>query len=182
LVNDLQEITDADRTRGKFIIEEIKLGPFLEDLVKKLMPLYQEKGISLGITMSETINLYSDRKALTKILQNLLYNAYKFTPAGKKVFIGAESIRARAHATNEHDLVEIAVTDEGIGIAAADLSFIFERFYRTDQSRNRESGGFGLGLTIVKELTEALGGKVTVSSQEGKGSRFMVQLPVKIQG
>ena len=178
LINDLQEVADADRTVRRLHIENFALVPFLEDSVKKLMPLYQEKGVSLalvkdGSKVTGDIQMSSDRKALTKILDNLLYNAYKFTSAGKRVFIGVE-YRSKISGGN---VVEISVTDEGVGIPAADLPFIFERFYRTDQSRNRESGGFGLGLTIVKELTEALGGRVTVTSEVGKGSRFTVELP-----
>ena len=72
----------------------------------------------------------------------------------------------------------IDVSDQGAGISAVDLPYIFERFYRTDRSRNRESGGFGLGLTIAKELTETLGGTISVVSELGEGSTFTIQLPL----
>ncbi len=172
LIEDLQEINQADLDLHNFKPEPLELRGFLEHLVAQRTPLFREKNLKLALAPGPPAVIRTDRAALTKILDNLLSNAYKYTPSGRVdltliVLPGA---------------VRIDVSDQGIGIAAADLPYIFERFYRTDQSRNRESGGFGLGLTIVKELVEAMAGTVTVRSVPGKGSIFTVNLPNQWRG
>jgi two-component system sensor histidine kinase BaeS len=169
LVEDLQKIALVDSAIHKFAIEPLELDKFLTEQVKKMQPLYNEKGVRLETGEFPALTLSSDRDALGKICDNLLSNALKFTPAGQSV---------RVELTRQDTSAIISVCDRGIGISAADLPFIFERFYRTDRSRNRESGGFGLGLAIVKELVEALGGTVAVTSAPGKGSVFKVKLPL----
>lgn len=171
LVEDLQAIAVTDAAVHQFKIEPVDLKDFLKELLRKIGPLYQNKGVILELEDFPQVTLQSDREALTKIINNLLSNAYKYTPSGQKVRVGVKC---------ENEFISIIVRDQGIGIPAKDLPFIFERFYRTDQSRNRESGGFGLGLTIVKELAEALGGTVEVSSQPGVGSEFTVNFTVSV--
>jgi two-component system phosphate regulon sensor histidine kinase PhoR len=95
-------------------------------------------------------------------------NAVKFNHRS-----GSVSIEWRSSA----DVVEIAVSDTGIGIPSDDLNRIFERFYRVDRARSREEGGTGLGLSIVKESLEKMGGSISVESQLGRGTRFFVRLP-----
>jgi two-component system, OmpR family, sensor histidine kinase BaeS len=168
LVNDLQAIAIADSSIQKFKQEPLALDLFLQELTKKMMPLFRNKGVVLELGDIDPVKIQSDHSALSKILDNLLTNALKYTPPGKKVYLELQ---------NTNNTAIIILKDEGIGIAEEDLPFIFERFYRTDHSRNRESGGFGLGLTIVKELVEALGGTVSVSSKLGAGSTFSVILP-----
>jgi signal transduction histidine kinase len=165
LVNDLQAIAIVDSSIQSFRQEPIALDLFLKTLIKKIASLFMNKGVHLQLGDIPSVKINSDRDALAKILDNLLANALKFTPPGKTVLVDLQ---------NSSDSVTIRVQDEGVGIAEKDLPFIFERFYRTDQSRNRDSGGFGLGLTIVKELVAALGGTVTVSSKLGEGSVFTV--------
>jgi two-component system sensor histidine kinase BaeS len=167
LVEDLQKIALVDSAIHKFAIEPLELDKFLTEQVKKMQPLFSEKGVSLETGEFPALTLSTDRDALGKICDNLLSNALKFTPAGQNV---------RVELALRDSSAIISVCDRGIGIAAADLPFIFERFYRTDRSRSRESGGFGLGLAIVKELVEALGGTVTVTSTPGNGSTFRVKL------
>jgi len=165
LVEDLQEIALADQAIHHFKYEPIALEEFLQILINKKTPLFAEKGLHLLFKSTGPVQLVSDRKSLSKIMDNLLSNAHKYTAPGGHVTI------TLSHTTEK---VHIEVTDTGIGISEVDLPYIFERFYRTDQSRNRESGGFGLGLTIVKELVEALGGTITVRSQPGQGSTFTI--------
>lgn len=168
LVNDLQEISLADRSIQRLKQESIALDTLINDVVKKINPLFTHKGVILELGNTASVKILSDRDALAKIMDNLLSNALKYTPPTKKV---------RIELKDDPESITIHIIDQGIGISEKDLPFIFERFYRTDQSRNRESGGFGLGLTIVKELVGALGGKVTVSSAIGQGSTFSVHLP-----
>ncbi|MCS6861247.1 MAG: ATP-binding protein, partial [Abditibacteriales bacterium] len=99
---------------------------------------------------------------------NLLDNALHYTPAGGAVTISA---------VEQNGFIEVAVEDTGIGIPPADLPRIFERFYRVDKARSRERGGSGLGLAIVKHIVEAHGGRVSVQSEVGKGTRFTFTLP-----
>jgi two-component system sensor histidine kinase SenX3 len=101
---------------------------------------------------------------------NLVVNAITYSPGETKVTLEARRSR---------DLVEVSVTDQGIGIAPADLDRIFERFYRADQARSRDTGGTGLGLAIVKHIAVNHGGRVDVESTVGEGSRFTLRLPVR---
>jgi signal transduction histidine kinase len=171
LVDDLQAVAIADTAIHHFQTEPIELKSFLEDLLRKMSPLFKERHIDLKLEECRPVTLALDRSALTKILQNLLANALKFTPGGKQVTVKASRLSQS---------VVIEVRDQGIGISGQDLPYIFERFYRADPSRNRESGGFGLGLTIVKELMEAMGGTVEVESVLDKGSTFTIRLPIKV--
>jgi len=114
-----------------------------------------------------------DRQRLSQILLNLLSNALRHTPAEGQV-----SITARQAGDKE---VEVAVRDTGEGIAAGALPYVFERFYRTDQVRGRDTGGSGLGLTIARSLIEAHGGRIWVESEEGMGSTFTFALPVAVE-
>jgi two-component system phosphate regulon sensor histidine kinase PhoR len=110
----------------------------------------------------------ADEEALSEILDNLIDNAVKYTPEGG-------TIHLRWH--NENGDCRIEVQDTGIGIPAADLPRIFERFYRVDKARSREVGGTGLGLSIVKHLVQAMQGSVRAESEPGHGSTFIIQLP-----
>ena len=102
-------------------------------------------------------------------VRNLLDNAVTYSPGGARVSVGVR---------RDGDLVEIAVVDEGIGIAADDQDRVFERFYRVDPARSRDTGGTGLGLSIVKHVAADHGGDVSVWSQPGRGSTFTLRLPV----
>lgn len=110
----------------------------------------------------------ADLRLLREVLQNLLDNAVQYTPSGGKVEIET--------AVGERD-VTVAVTDTGIGIPLADQERIFERFYRVDAARSREEGGTGLGLSIARHIVETLGGRLSVESEVGRGSRFSFSLP-----
>ena len=107
-----------------------------------------------------------DRARIKQVVVNLLDNAIKYTPPGGTIYLNV-------HARSGKAVLE--VVDTGMGIPAAALPHIFERFYRVDQARSRDAGGAGLGLAIVKSICAAHGGKVEVESVEGKGSRFRVE-------
>ncbi len=114
--------------------------------------------------------LYGDLQAFHEILENLLDNAVRYTSAGGRITVSA--------AVEGNEIV-ISVSDNGIGVPKVDQVRIFERFYRADAARSRESGGTGLGLSVVKHLVEAQGGRVTVESEVGNGSTFRVTLPIR---
>jgi two-component system sensor histidine kinase SenX3 len=114
------------------------------------------------------IEVFGDENLLIVALQNLISNAILYSPKGSRVGIGVTAIEG---------IVEIAVTDQGIGIAADELDRVFERFYRIDPARSRHTGGTGLGLSIVKHVVQNHGGDVRVWSQPGYGSTFTILLP-----
>jgi signal transduction histidine kinase len=106
---------------------------------------------------------------MERVLVNLLHNALKFSPAGRRVVVRAEP--------GERELV-LAVADEGPGVPRADQTRIFERFYKVDRARPRAGGGTGLGLSIARHIVEAHGGRIWVDSDEGHGATFRVALPL----
>jgi two-component system sensor histidine kinase SenX3 len=114
-----------------------------------------------------------DELQLVSAVRNLLDNAVKYSEAGSVVEAGAGL---------EGDWVELTVRDQGIGIPAKDLERIFERFYRVDRARSRETGGTGLGLAIVRHVAVNHGGEILVDSREGEGATFTLRLPAKAEG
>ena len=110
---------------------------------------------------------HANRDQIEQVLINLLDNAIKYTPNGGRVDIRAEE---------SGDLLTVHVSDTGIGIMSQDLPRVFERFYRVDKARSRQSGGTGLGLAIVKHIVETHGGSVTVQSEYGRGTTFVFTL------
>jgi two-component system, OmpR family, sensor histidine kinase SenX3 len=127
------------------------------------------RGIELASTGTRRLFVLGDEELLVTALRNLLDNAVAYSPEKTRVVV---STRRTGPET-----VELSVADQGIGIPERDLERIFERFYRVDPARSRVTGGTGLGLAIVKHVTAAHGGKVTVTSKEGAGSTFTLQLP-----
>lgn len=168
LVDSLQQIAQTDQVLRQIDNIPFNLDDLLHQVYQSMRPLFTKKAICFSYESSfQQAVVHSDPHALHHILTNLLENAYKYTPTQKEVrlILGENPLSWL-----------IAVEDKGEGIPPDDLPFIFERFYRVDRARNRETGGFGLGLTIVKELVQALGGKIEVQSRLGEGTRFTVYL------
>ena len=147
------------------------LGPLLQDLVEELTILFDERQIKLSLEAQSVPPLLGDAQWLKQALMNLLDNALRYTPSG-----GAVTVRLQAVVEG----VAVAVEDTGHGIEPEHLPHLFERFYRTDWARAKDSGGTGLGLPIVKEIVEAHGGSISVTSQVDMGSVFTLHLPVPI--
>jgi signal transduction histidine kinase len=167
LIDDLRDLSLAEAGQLNLSLEPCAIRPELERVVV-YTPAAAAKGI--GITLEapfDGVEVYADPARLAQILRNLLSNAIRHTQSAGRI-----TVRARG----EKSGVAIEVEDNGSGIAAEHLPHIFERFYRADRSRRRQSGGAGLGLSIVKRLTEAHGGAVTVASKPGEGTRFTVHL------
>ncbi|GAA2913803.1 two-component sensor histidine kinase [Microbacterium keratanolyticum] len=125
-------------------------------------------GVELSRGGDRGVWVRGDAQILTEAVGNLITNAIAYSPRGSRVGVGVRS---------DGDIVEIAVTDQGIGIAESDQERIFERFYRADEARSRRTGGTGLGLSIVKHATQRHGGEVRVWSRAGRGSTFTMRLP-----
>lgn len=171
LVNELRELTLAEAAQLPLEQHAVDLGLLLQETVAVFTPLAEEKGVTLTVQMPARLPLiYADRLRIRQVLHNLLANALRHTPATGMVTVELGT---------EGRQVGLSVLDTGEGIAPQHVAHIFDRFYRTDPSRSRESGGSGLGLAIVKAIIEAHGGSVSATSAgPGKGSVFTFTLPI----
>jgi len=168
LVSDLLELSRLESGERPPHWERVAADEVVDEVVGGLSALAAAKQIEV-VTEVSVESVETDRDRLRGVLENLVENALKYTPAGGRVAVSARP---------EGDAAVFEVADDGPGIAAEHLPRIFERFYRVDKARSRELGGTGLGLSIVKHLVESLGGAVSVSSEPGRGSRFVVRLPL----
>ena len=172
LVDELLSLARMESDELTLEIKAVAVREVIEEVYQVLGPLAQRER-QVMLVRGAVPNLppvLADRQRLIQVLLNLVRNAITSTPAGGIVSINLEP------ADPQH--LALIVADNGIGIAEKDLEHIFERFYRADASRNRASGGFGLGLAIVHSLVTAMGGTISVESAVGQGSRFCVQLQI----
>ncbi|WP_461207168.1 sensor histidine kinase [Clostridium sp. DL1XJH146] len=146
--------------------EKFNLSKYVEGIIEVFSPLFREKNISIDKRLQLDIIANLDKDKVKQIIYNLLSNSMRYTDNG-----GIISIVLK----NSNDKIILCVEDNGIGISKEDLPYIFERFYRSDESRSRETGGTGIGLSITKSLVEAQEGNIYVESEEGKGSKFVVE-------
>jgi two-component system sensor histidine kinase BaeS len=128
-----------------------------------------QRGVSLAIVRADPVAVRGDPAHVRQVIHNLLDNAIKFTPAGGRVEVDV--------GPGPPGWAEFHVRDTGIGIAAADLPHVFDRFFRADRSRCREARGTGLGLSICQTIVTAYGGRLAVDSTLGKGTTVTVELP-----
>ena len=135
-------------------------------LVEEMRPLADRAQLVLSLEINGPVSVRADPVRTRQIVRNLLDNAIKNTPAGGSVSLRAAPLR---------NMAEITVADTGVGIPADQLDAVFEEFVQL--KRSPEGGGSGLGLAICRRLADAMGGRITVSSEEGKGSAFVVSLP-----
>jgi signal transduction histidine kinase len=170
LVDDLLALARADASELRLDVQPISVAEVVEEVFQTLAPLARrERRVTLAREVAPGLPLaLADRERLTQVLLNLVRNAITYTPPG-----GIVSLSASAE---ERGWLTLIVADTGIGIPPEDLQRIFERFYRTDASRARATGGFGLGLAVVRDLVDAMGGTVSAESHVGEGSRFRVRL------
>lgn len=169
LVDDLQDLTLAEAGKLKLRRQPEDIKQLIELTIRAVRYTATTKKISLHTDLPRGLPLLDiDAQRISQVLHNLIDNAIAHTSQGGSVTVAAKQTSKE---------VEISVTDTGEGIPAEDLPNIFERFYRVDKSRARSTGGSGLGLTIAKRYVEAHGGKVSVESEPGKGSRFSFTLP-----
>lgn len=170
LIDDLQELALAEAGQLRLNRNSCDIGNLLRQSLLAAQPRISQQQIRAELQIeAELPALELDAERMGQVLRNLLNNALIHTPMNGTIRLIAQS--------SEDQTVSITIEDTGSGIPAKDLPFIFERFYRADRSRNRATGGAGLGLTIVKQLVEAHGGTISVSSTVGKGSSFQIRLP-----
>jgi two-component system sensor histidine kinase SenX3 len=175
LTNLIQELIDLSRVQDNDMLSNAELVPVDELIVEALDRCSQQadsKHITIASGGVDALSVWGNRAQLAAALGNLVENAVNYSPPHTRVAIAGSRVPAPGG-----DLVEIAVTDQGIGIPEGDRERVFERFYRVDPARSRATGGTGLGLAIVKHVAASHGGEVQVWSAEGQGSTFTLRLP-----
>ncbi|MFT5197238.1 MAG: histidine kinase [Cellvibrionaceae bacterium] len=169
LIDDTQFLSKAESGWVELAVTEVNLADVMNQVIFYLTPNQMAKKQSIIFDApAEDIYVLADYDRLTQILTNLLSNAIQYTPQNGQI---------QLEINNKIRSAEVMVIDSGIGIPAEALPFVFERFYRVDESRSREHGGSGVGLTISRHLARGMSGELTAESEGvGKGSRFILQL------
>ncbi|MGH3310613.1 MAG: sensor histidine kinase, partial [Streptomyces sp.] len=182
----VQELIDLSRVQNDDPLEDsepVGVDELVAEAIDRCRQSASSKHITLGTGVTPTtqdgpgggaapLHVWGNRSQLAAALGNLVENAVNYSPARTRV-----GIAGRRVVVPGGDLIEISVTDQGIGISDRDKDRVFERFYRVDPARSRATGGTGLGLAIVKHVAASHGGEVTVWSAEGQGSTFTLRLP-----
>jgi two-component system, OmpR family, phosphate regulon sensor histidine kinase PhoR len=168
LTEDLLTLARVESGEHRFEVEPVSPAELLRDAVESFQEVSRAQGIELQVedTTQESVN--ADREAIHQVFSNLIDNAMKYAPSGKRLVLGARP------ATQG---IEFYVRDFGPGISSEHLPRLFERFYRVDKARSRESGGTGLGLAIAKHIVLAHGGSIRAESELNHGSEFVFSLP-----
>ena len=156
-----------DNPAPEMRMETVSVDEFVEPALEEAMAIAGARAIKLSLSEIPDVNVHGSLHALKIMVSNLLSNAIKFTEPGGQVHVAV---------SQEGTRVAITVEDTGIGIPAANIEQIFDRFYRVDQSRSRTAGGSGLGLAIVKAILDLHKAHIDVQSTPGKGSKFTVRM------
>ena len=168
IVSDLLTLVSIDNGT-KMNLADLDIGNLLQEQVQRLAPLARENGIQLDCAAKESLEVSGDALKLQQVLYNIIDTAIKYTPRGGEVHCALSRSGRKA---------VIRVSDTGVGIPEEDLPHIFDRFSRVDKARSRETGGTGLGLSIVKQFVLLHGGTIEAKSAPGKGSTFIIELPL----
>ncbi|WP_350278915.1 ATP-binding protein [Kribbella sp. HUAS MG21] len=171
----VKEIIELSRLQGDDPLENpgpVDINAVIETAVDRCRIDAEDRDIKIVVKTEPELEVLGSEDQLAMAIGNLVENAINYSPDGTRVAVAAHPIG---------DLVEVTVSDQGVGIPSGDLERIFERFYRVDRARSRETGGTGLGLSIVKHIASIHGGDVRVWSVEGQGSTFTVRLPLRLE-
>ena len=167
IVSDLLDLSRLES--GSDLAERVRLDIVAADELERLEDMAQEAGLTIELHSQGVPSIAGSGRDLALLVRNLIDNAVRYTPSGGRVDVSVSA---------EDGEIILQVADTGMGIPQRDLSRVFERFYRVDRARSRETGGTGLGLAIVRHVAENHGGEVTVRSELSAGSTFVVRLPV----
>ena len=169
MVNELLDLSRIEGGATQLHFEAVDLTDIVRSSLERLRTFAERQGVMLATELPPALpRVWGDGERLGQVLVNLLHNAVKFSPQGSTV-----TVAARTH----DDSVAIDVRDQGVGIPGAEQARIFERFYKIDKARQRGHGGTGLGLAIARHVVEGHGGRISVDSEEGRGSVFTFNVP-----
>lgn len=169
IVNDLLALVKLDKTEGEMHLEEVNINRLLEIILKRLKPLALKRGIEMTLESYRSVLAQVDEVKLSLVFTNLFENAIKYNRDGGRVTVSLNA---------DHRYFYVKVEDTGIGIPEEEQGLIFDRFYRVDKARSRETGGTGLGLSITKSAVLMHRGAIKVQSVPGVGSIFTVRIPL----
>jgi two-component system, OmpR family, sensor kinase len=169
IVSDLLTLVQADSHTMKLARENMSLAAIVKETAHRLKTLSDQKGQAVTLALQDDCDMYADKLKLQQVIYNIMENAVKYTQDGGQ-------IRVLLQRTGR-DAV-LTVQDNGPGIAKENLIHVFDRFYRVDKARSRETGGTGLGLSIARQIVLLHGGSIRAESDEGKGAVFIVELPL----
>lgn len=168
LVENLNDFANAQNKAFNLNKEKVNLEPIIKKVLKHFSKSIKKKNIKLKLNLKSELYIKGDKDSLFQIIDNIIENAIKYNKQNGMLIIEAKK---------ENDYLIIDFKDTGLGIKTKDLPYIFERFYRTDQSRNSKNQGSGIGLAVVKELVEAHKGEIKVTSDINQGTSFKLKLP-----
>lgn len=171
MINDLLDIARIESGRVQIALQQIDIAEMAKAEAEMFFPQLQEKGQSIEINVPETAIVNADKQLLQRVMINLMSNAIKFTPDGKKIHVSI---------IDEEKQYRISVKDEGIGIPASDLENVFKEFFRVDTQEHKNVKGTGLGLSLVANIVRAHKGQIWVESDIGKGANFVFILPKNV--
>ncbi len=169
LIDQLLMIARYESNKIQPHIESVELSEHLGGIIERMLATASTKDISIIIDKTENVRVAADPGMLEMIFENILSNAIKYSPTGSSITV---AVQRKANA------IFCTISDQGIGIPTEKLNAIFERFYRVDESRNAGTGGFGLGLSIVKKLADLQHIKVGVTSETNRGTTFSLSFPI----
>ena len=186
VVGDLLTLVHIDSHKLRLRREMMVFADTVRESVKRLQPLAKKRGQEIAVEISDACEMFADPGKLAQVCYNIIENGIKYTPDGGKITVVLRRMGRDA---------VLEISDTGVGIPAQDVDHVFDRFYRVDKARSRDTGGTGLGLSIVQQIVRLHAGSVTVQSvqqivrlhagsvtvqsEQGKGTTFIVQLPVK---
>lgn len=169
LVNQLKNLAKFDSEESKLDISEVDLKQLVKNIIYNNESYALEKNININSSL-EDIRAFIDKEKISQVIINLISNAIRYTNDNGEIFIKLYKVE---------DFIKISVKDNGIGIPKESVDYIFERFYRVDKSRCRNTGGTGVGLTICKSIIDLYGGNIEVKSELNIGSEFIITIPKK---
>jgi len=170
ITNDLLALVKVDQREQGLNIRSLELSQLVEDILKRLAPLAEQKKIGLYYEVERPVQFDADEIKLSLAISNIVENGIKYTPKGGTVRVSVDS---------DHQNASVTIQDSGIGIPEEEQDKIFARFYRVDKARDRETGGTGLGLAISRAAVLLHGGSIRVSSKADEGSTFVIKLPLR---
>lgn len=172
LVGDLLTLARVDSGKSEVILAPFDIGAFTEQIVRSIQPIAAQKDIHVDAAILPNLEVVGDAEKLRQLFYILLDNAMKYTPEGGGIIVSLEE-------KDKH--WQLRVIDTGVGIKPEDQQKIFDRFFRADKHRSRQLGGTGLGLSIAHWIVSSHNGMISVESEPGKGSEFIVTIPLSLK-